>query len=186
MAKKKSIYEGVSYDILKEELQDSIDYLLQKNVNELKDRIEWKPTKTGGIAPSVISVIEEQIMLQVLTIEKCCRMLKSVFENEEMSKFVQTNIDAMVNKMEEIQIYYRQRPITEITDRFEERTTTDKKGNTKTITFLTNKEESIIKMRTDTTEKILKIRPLVKELENFKETMSIKGGYEIPESMLYD
>lgn len=188
MAKKKSIYEGVSYEVLKEELQDSIAYLKSEPVEELKDRIEWKATKTGGIMPSVISVIEEQIDLQIGVIEKCSRMLKSIYEQESLSDFVQSNIDVMIDKLSEVQQYYRLRPITAIEDRFVLEEVSDKKSKTgvKTIRFLSNKRENIIKTRTATQEKILKLQPIIGELESFKETVSLKGGYEIPESMLYD
>ncbi len=186
--KKKSIYEGVSYDELKEELQDSILYLQSEPIEELEDRIEWKATKTGGIMPSVIAVIEEQIDLQIGVIEKCSRMLKSIYEQENLSEFVQSNIDVMINKLAEVQKYYRIRPITKTEDRFVLEEVNDKKSKTgsKTIRFLSNKRENIIKMRTTTTEKILRLQPLIKELESFKETVILKGGYEIPESMLYD
>lgn len=188
MAKKKSIYEGVSYDTLKDELQDHIEYLKMEPASELKDRIEWKPTKTGGPIPTVISVIEEQLDLQVGIVEKCCRMLKSIYEQEEMSSFVQRNIEAMIDKLAEIQLYYRERPITEIEDRFvfEDFPNPKKKGEMKTIRFLANKKESIILKRTTTQEKILKLQPIIKELESFREAVIVKGGSEIPESMMYD
>lgn len=184
--KSKGIYEGVSYDTLKEELQDNIFYLQSEPAEELKDRIEWKATATGGIMPSVIAVIEEQIDLQVSIVEKCCRMLKSIYEQESLSDFVQQNIDAMITKLAEIQQYYKARPTTKIEDRFAYEEIVDKKGKPKTIRFLSNKKENIIKIRTTTSEKILRLQPLIKELEDFKETVILKGGYEIPESMLYD
>lgn len=187
MAKKKSIYEGVSYDTLKDELQSIVSYLESNDVNNIEDRIEWKPTKTGGLAPTVISNIEEQVQLQIEIIEQCCRILKSLYEKESLTDFVQLNIDVMIEKLAQIQKFYRGQPITGINDRFVTKGISDKKkGTEKQVRFLANKRESIIKARTKVTESILKIQPMVSELESFKESVSVKGGYEIPESMLYD
>jgi len=54
------------------------------------------------------------------------------------------------------------------------------------ITFMVASREDRIASRTRVLEKIFKIKPLITELENMKEEVILKGGHEIPESMLYD
>ena len=46
--------------------------------------------------------------------------------------------------------------------------------------------EDRIASRTRVLEKIFKVKPVITELENLKEEVILKGGYEIPESMMYD
>ena len=46
--------------------------------------------------------------------------------------------------------------------------------------------EDRIASRTRVIEKIFKIKPLITELETMKEEIVLKGGYDIPESMMYD
>ncbi|HPR92271.1 MAG TPA: hypothetical protein PLR64_03405 [Candidatus Dojkabacteria bacterium] len=59
MAKKNSY---ITDDLLwaEEQLESWKEYVSNNPINKLKDRIEWKTTKTGGTLPLVVSSIEAQ------------------------------------------------------------------------------------------------------------------------------
>ena len=60
MAKKANNYITAELDFAEEQLASWKAYVLANPINELKDRIEWKPTSKGGMLPMVIASIESQ------------------------------------------------------------------------------------------------------------------------------
>jgi len=60
MAKKANNYITAELDFAEEQLQSWKAYVLANPINELKDRIEWKPTSKGGAMPMVVASIESQ------------------------------------------------------------------------------------------------------------------------------
>ena len=183
MAKKSSIYSKVNFKTLKNELFSTISYLSSEPVNdELQDDLDFKITKTGGISLTVVSSMEKKIETQMGVIDTCSKILKSIFEKEGLSETVKNAIETLTNKLEEIENYYASKPIGEMTKRYT--TATSSKG--KPMTFMVISREDRITSRTRVLEKIHKVKPLITELESLKEEIILKGGYEVPESMIYD
>lgn len=60
MATKKNNYITAELDFAEEQLGEWKQYVLDHPFSELKDRIEWKPTRGGGTMPMVVSSIEQQ------------------------------------------------------------------------------------------------------------------------------
>lgn len=60
MAVKKSIYISTELDWAEQQLSSWRAYIDLNPINELKDRIEYKPTARGGLMPMVIASIEAQ------------------------------------------------------------------------------------------------------------------------------
>jgi hypothetical protein len=182
-ARKTSIYSKVNFTTLKKELEGIMGYLQSTPVgDDLEDDIDWKFNKKGGVNPTVVTTIEKIIETQLNTVDTCSKILKVIFEKEGLSDLVKNSIETLTLKLEEIENYYNTKPISEM----EKRYTTKTFGNGNTITFMVSSKEDRISSRTRVLEKIFKIKPLITELETMKEDVILKGGYEIPESMLYD
>lgn len=180
--KKTSVYSKVNFTTLKTELFGILKYLTAEKVNDsLVDDIDYKITKKGGVTPSIVSTLEKKIETQMSSIDTCSKILKVMFEKEGLSELVKTGIETLVEKLNEIETYYSERPISEMDKR---RITEYFSG--KPITFIAISREDRIASRTRVLEKIFKVKPLLTELENLKEEVILKGGYEIPESMMYD
>ena len=126
--------------------------------------------------------IEKKIETQLSTVDTCSKILKSIFEKEGLSDNVKLAIETLTEKLEQVENYYAERPISEMEKRYT--TKTFSKG--KDITFLVCSKEDRINSRTRVMEKIYKVKPIITELENMKEEVIAKGGYEIPESMIYE
>lgn len=60
MAKKANNYITAELDFAEEQLAQWKDYVLANPFPSLKDRVEKKQTKTGGIMPMVVATIEQQ------------------------------------------------------------------------------------------------------------------------------
>ncbi len=60
MAKKANNYITAELDFANEQLKQWKDYVLANPFPTLKDRVELKQTKTGGVIPMVVSTIEQQ------------------------------------------------------------------------------------------------------------------------------
>lgn len=60
MPAKKNNYITAELDFAENQLADWKTYVLDHPFGELKDRIEWKETKGGGMMPMVVSSIEAQ------------------------------------------------------------------------------------------------------------------------------
>lgn len=179
MAKKKNVYDSVSYDKLRIEVNEIISYLTAEETKYLKDSIHERVTANGGIIPSVTVTIEEKIETQVGIIESSCKILKSLLDKEGLSVFVKSGIEALTKKLSEIQQYYELQPLSKITDR----KINLNYGKGKLISTVVQPVEKQVKYRTRISEKILKILPLISELESLKEAIQVKGGYEIPYRM---
>ena len=183
MARKVSIYSKVNFTTLKNELFSTISYLSSEPVNdELADDIDWKIAKKGGVTPSIVSTMEKKIETQINVIDTCSKILKTIFDKDGLSDTVKNAIETLTNKLEEIENYYASKPIGEMTKRYTSMTF----ANGNDITFMVISREDRIMSRTRVLEKIHKVKPLITELENLKEEVILKGGYEVPESMLYD
>ena len=181
---KTNIYSKVNFTTLKKELGSIMQYLQSEPVadEEIKDEVDWKINQNGGVNPFIVSTIEKKIETQLNTVDTCSKILKVLFEKEGLSELVKNSIETLTSKLEEIELYYENKPISEIEKRY--LTKTFSKG--KEITFMVASREDRIASRTKVLEKIFKIKPLITELESKKEEVMLKGGYEIPESMLYD
>lgn len=184
MAKKAvNIYSKVNFATLKNELFGTMKYLASEKVNDsLEDDIDWKFNKKGGVNPTVVSTIEKKIETQMNTIDTCSKILKVMFEKESLSDLVKLGIETLTAKLEEIEAYYAERPISEMNKRY----TTKTFSTGKPITFMVASREDRINSRTRVLEKVFKVKPLITELENLKEEIILRGGGEIPESMMYD
>lgn len=183
MARKKTTaYSKVNFETLKNELSGVISYLNSEAVNDdLADSIDYKITKKGGVTPLIVSTIEKKIETQINSISSCSKILKALFDRESLSDFVRMGIDTLINKLDEIETYYLQRPLSSIDHR---RITIPAGKNTITVNAASKEDQ--INARTRMLEKIFQIKPLISELESMKEEVITKGGYEVPESMMYD
>lgn len=181
MAKRQNVYDGVSYDKLKNEIKEIILYLSSESMDNIEDSIHYRTTAKGGVIPSITVTIEAKIETQLITIESFCKILKSLLDKEGLSDFVKVGIESLNSKLTEIQAYYEKQPINKIKDRL-----LPLKSGKGVIDTLAQSKENQIRYRTKISEKILKIIPLINELESLKEAIQVKGGYEIRESMLYD
>jgi len=181
--KKSSIYSKVNFTTLKNELFSTMEYLASEVVDDnLEDDVDWKFNKKGGVSPQIVSTLEKKIETQLNTVDTCSKILKVIFEKEGLSDNVVKAIETLTTKLDQIENYYADKPISELQKRYI--TKTFSKGNP--VTFMVASREDRINSRTKVLEKIFKIKPLITELENMKEEVILKGGYEIPESMTYD
>ena len=60
MTTKKNVYITTELDWAEEQLETWKKYVDGHPLNEMVDRIEWKPTAKGGLLPMVIASIEQQ------------------------------------------------------------------------------------------------------------------------------
>jgi len=181
--KKSSIYSKVDFKTLKNELFSTMKYLAAEKIDDsLEDDIDWKINQKGGVNPMPVSTMEKKIETQLNTVDTCSKILKAIFEKEGLSDNVKTAIETLTLKLEEIENYYSERPISEMNKRYVTKTF----SNGRPITFMIMSREDRINSRTRVLEKIFKVKPLISELEDMKEEIIRKGGYEIPESMMYE
>lgn len=61
MAQKKTTTIDIDLDWGEERLESLKKYIEDNPIEQLKDRIEWKPTAKGGTMPMVIASIEAQV-----------------------------------------------------------------------------------------------------------------------------
>lgn len=174
--KKLSIYSKVDFKTLKNELFSTMKYLASERIDDsLKDEVDIKFNKRGEPKLTPTSTIEKKIETQMSVMDTCSKILKSIFDKEGLSDDIKMAIETLTEKIEQIEDYYSQRPISELTKRYNE-----------TPHILIISKEDRITSRTRVLEKIYKVKPIITELENMKEEVLLKGGYEIPESMMYD
>jgi len=178
MPKKTSIYSKVNFKTLKNELFSIMKYLAAEKVDEsLTDDLEPKFNKNGEVKLTVVASIEKKIETQMAVVDTCSKILKTIFEKEGLSENVKEAIETLTSKLDQIENYYSERPISELSKRH--------KLYGKSNILIISKEERIAS-RTRVLEKIFKVKPLITELETMKEEVIAKGGYEIPESLLYE
>lgn len=181
MAKKQNVYNTVSYDKLRNQVKEVLVYISSENMENIEDSIHYRTAAKGGVIPSITVTIEKKIDTQVRTITSCCEVLKALLEKEGLSEFVLLGITSLNNKLVEIQDYFEKRPLTTIKDRMLPLNF----GKGTVIDTLAASKETQVNFSIETSKKILKIIPLINELESLKEAIQVKGGYEIRESMLY-
>lgn len=176
MARKSSVYSKVNFKTLKNELFGIMKYLASEKVdNALKDEVDIKFNTRGEPKLTPTATIEKKIETQISVVDTCSKILKVMFEKEGLTDLVKNGIETLVVKLEEIELYYSERPLSELTKRYNE-----------SPRLLIISKEDRINSRTRVLEKIYRVKPLLQELEEMKEEVLLKGGKEVPESMLYD
>lgn len=176
MPKKVSIYSKVNFKTLKNELFSIMKYLASEKVdNSLKDDVDIKFNKRGEPKLTPTSTIEKKIETQMAVVDTCSKILKSIFDKEGLSDDIKMAIETLTEKIEQVENYYSQRPVSELSKRYNE-----------TPHILIISKEDRITSRTRVLEKIYRVKPLITELEEMKEEVLLRGGHEIPESMQYD
>lgn len=174
--KKISIYSKVDFKTLKNELFSTMKYLASEKVDDtLTDDVDIKFNKRGEPKLTPTSTIEKKIETQMAVVETCSKILKSIFDKEGLSDDIKLAIETLTEKIEQVEDYYSKRPISELTKRY----------NKNPHILIISKEDRIVS-RTRVLEKIYRVKPIITELESMKEEILLKGGYEIPESMMYD
>lgn len=188
MAKKLNVFNQESYQDLKQEVNNIVEFILEFDIEQAEDDVEWKPTMKGGLAPSVVSTIEEKVKTILMIIEQSARILKSLHDKEGMTPDTSSNIKIVVSKLKAIQVYYRNTPIKSVIHRkITKQIGKDKVGRDKYIEFLVATKDRIIQARSGLLEKILKIVPLIEEIESLEKEFIVKGtGEGLPSAMLYD
>lgn len=90
MAQKKNNYISTELDWAEDQLSNWRQYVDDRPLHELKDRIEWKPTARGGTMPMVISSIEQQVKCIQETMVKYLQLLEVVekLREKEEAKFI--------------------------------------------------------------------------------------------------
>src|SRR6478736_5414265 len=78
MATKRTTYTDVELKWAEAQLVTWKAYVDANPLNELKDRIEWKPTAKGGVMPMVIASIEAQGKFIQETMKNYLLLLKEV------------------------------------------------------------------------------------------------------------
>ena len=178
--KKNNIYTAIDVEKLKKEISSTIEYLETFRIEELEDDINWY-----GIPPKVISTIEKQVLTLLQVINTVSSVALALFEKEGNSLFVKSLSYTAINSLKSLQYYYESQPIAKIEHRYNSNIISTKRGD-KTITLLTSSKEDIISNRVKIIEKILKLTPLIENLEDIqKERKLAKGQREIPPSMQF-
>jgi len=78
MAAKKQVYIEAELDWAEQKLREWKQYVDDNPFDQMKDRIEWKPTAKGGAIPMVIASIEQQIKCVRDTMKEYLDLLKVV------------------------------------------------------------------------------------------------------------
>ena len=78
MAVKKQIYIEAELDWAEQKLSEWKEYVDKNPFQDMKDRIEWKPTGKGGMLPMVIASIEAQIKCVRDTMKEYLVLLEQV------------------------------------------------------------------------------------------------------------
>lgn len=91
MAAKREVYISAELSWAEEKLLEWREYIDDNPIQELKDRIEWKPTSKGGAMPMVIASIESQIKCLRDTMKEYLMLLEQVNKMREAeSKKIET------------------------------------------------------------------------------------------------
>lgn len=89
MAVKKNNYISTELDWAEEQIESWKAYIDKNPLHTMKDRIEWKTTKTGGAMPMVVASIEVQGKFIQETMKNYLALLdvvKGLREKEELKK----------------------------------------------------------------------------------------------------
>jgi hypothetical protein len=103
MAIKKTTYINTELDWAEQQLASWKQYVDANPLHELKDRIEWKPTATGGMLPMVIASIESQGKFVQETMKNYLALLEQVdkLREKEEAKKIETRGGAELGAMAE-------------------------------------------------------------------------------------
>jgi hypothetical protein len=184
MAKKLSVYNEVQTASLKKELKGVVDYLTSFNFKTLEDRIKWKTLPTGKSIPYVVSTIENSIETCIAVIKNSVDMIISIHSKEGNYDELKKQIDITTDTLKELQDYFFNKELIGIEDRdlvFEIGKT--KKGDAVLYNVLAASSEDQIKKRGKISQDIIKILPLIEKIQSLKESVLVRGGYEIPHRM---
>jgi hypothetical protein len=186
MAKKQNVYGSLDLDVIKKEMEGIMQYLQSLIIETLADEIRWTSTSTGGMAPSIISTIEDKIKTSIIVLYDFVSQLEVIVKNEGISDFVIEHIDNIRLKMNEIQNYYLQREPSSLVHRYETIKVGENKktGRDKIATIKCATKEQQIRTRSEVQKKILQILPKLGQLESLKKEIQIKGGTDIPPSLI--
>ena len=180
MAKKNNVYKSLDFSVIKQELLNTMSYLETIDVEKIDDDIEFKATARGGIAPSIVSSIENKLKTCIILIFDFVSQLEVLYKTEGMTPYIADLIDSIKEKMEELQKYYLKRHPKTLSHR-KAIYTSPKSG--KKVTFLAATVQDQIKCRSDIQKKILQILPKLSSLLEAKKEINIKGGSDIPPSL---
>ena len=100
---KKDTYVGAELEFAEQQLESWKAYVEAHPLEELKDRIEYKPTAKGGVMPMVVASVEQQGKFIQETLKNYLALLKEVDNMrklEEEKKIKARGVDAL-SPMEE-------------------------------------------------------------------------------------
>lgn len=184
MAKKVNVFSNTQLSILKRELLGVIDYLQFFKPEEVIDDVDWKATSTGKVMPAIVSSVEDQFKTCVSVIDQSITMIKAVYDTEGLSEMLQYQIDETAKKLEEINNYYFEQPISSIIHRRLEVPMggTKKNGEAKMFSVVAATRDKQIQARSTITKLIAKIVPQLESVQSYKEH-DVRGGKALSESM---
>ncbi len=184
MAKKLNVYGDVQILMLKKELEGVINYLSSFNFLTLDDRIKWKTLPTGKNIPYVVSTIENSIETCIAVIKNSVDIIISVHSKEGITNVLSNQIEITTNRLKELQEYFFNKELLNIEDRdLEFELGKTKTGKTIFYNVLAASAEDQIKKRGKISQDITKIIPLIEKIQSLKESISVKGGNEVPHRM---
>jgi hypothetical protein len=187
MAKKKNVYNQLQYDKLRREIDTIINFIETLDVENIEDDIDWGVSSSGKVIPTIISTIERKIKITVSTIAECGSILLLINEKEGLTPYLESRIFLIKNCLESIQTYYERRPVDAIDNRIIEYQSGKRKdGSPIHIKFIIASRFSQISERMSINKKVLEVLPIMNKLESLTVDVDVKGGKEVPESMLYD
>lgn len=182
--KKANIYSSTQIELLKQELIGVVDYLQLLDLHKIVDIIDWKPTRTGGMMPTIISTEEKIITTALGVIKQSATIIMAIFEAEGISETLDYQINVTIDKLQEFQKFYFSKSIPSITNRLLEIPMgVDKKGKPKIMKVVAASREDQIIARGRITESVGKILPMVDILKTFKGTTA-RGGVQKTPAML--
>lgn len=187
MAKKTNVYNQIQYNKLKNEINTIISFIETLDIENIVDDIEWSVSASGKLVPMILATIEKKIKITVDTIKEAASILILVHEKEGLTPYLESRIMLIKNCLESIQSYYEARPVDSITDRIVEYVSgTRRNGSPINVRFVAADKFSQVSHRMTLNRKVLEVLPLITKLENLTVEVTVKGGQEYPESMLYD
>lgn len=189
MAKKKNVYSQVSLGGLKEEIDSIVEYLSTIDPESLTDEVDWKVTQKGTM-PMIVAKIEEVLDNALINVKDCSLMLVNIVEIEGVSEYIINHLDTIKAKLNEIQEYYKKRPISAIEHRRlvysvpGKATAKNPNPQTRSLSFLVATKYQQIAYRSRITKKIYEAVPILEKLQSLKDEADFKGDIQLPPSFL--
>lgn len=189
MAKKKNIFSQNSLEKLKYKTDSTIEYLNTVVAEELTDELDFAVTERG-IQPKLVSTIERKLETALATIKECCSMLVVVTDQEGVSPYIERRMKNLKDKLEEFMDFFDKRPVASLTHRrlFHEVNGRPTKKNPtpgkKTITVLVATKEQQILAQQKMNKTILETLPILDKLTDLTESVEVKGGFDVPDSLI--